>query len=427
MANFGQLMLTASGVNALLRAQGGAKLQFSKIAMGKGTFSGNTYALTSLVDEVVRLEIIKGTLNSDKETYTIEAYFDNQDISEGFQWREIGVFIKDSNGNDVLYAYSNAGQTFDYIPATSDERYSKYIRVATAVSNVSNVTIVIPEGTVYVDYETFAAAVSTINLSISGLQLKYTSDTSVSTALTVYISTTGDDSNSGLTETNPMATIKGAIRKYAQVCKMLEISLGAGTYNEDIGVVALDQCLLIIKGRSTNCADTILNITTAAELYLSHVKLAALSIKTVTNSIIPIKVMSGVLHINNAKIEIPTASTEACVGVYDGASAFIKDCVLNAGTAETSIGVYGEASNVIKAIGCTSERKIGIGYYANYGATIEYEDGTITATNETKVAHRGWCKIIDDDPRIIYSNDNTKYRWGVDDGGVYLEELEAES
>ena len=157
MANFGQLILTNLGIQYQYKAQAGEPLKFKRIGMGSGTYSGNVMALTKLVKENVSVDISKGYMQNN--AYTVEGVFSNEGLATGFAWREIGLFVEDESGNDVLYCYANAGDSYDFIPATGDERYSKHIRIATAISNASNISIVENEGIVFVDTVTFDKAV----------------------------------------------------------------------------------------------------------------------------------------------------------------------------------------------------------------------------------------------------------------------------
>ena len=87
---------------------------------------------------------------------------------------------------------------------------------------------------------TAGSPLSAANLNAAQETLIYRNDSSLSTWRSVYIATNGNDNNSG-TESSPMKTIKGAIRKYAKWHKYMDIFLLAGTYNEDIGQIATDR------------------------------------------------------------------------------------------------------------------------------------------------------------------------------------------
>lgn len=167
MASFGQLILTNAGLQAQYKAQSGESLKFKRIGMGSGEFSGNIAALTALVKEDISVAVINGYTQNN--AYVVEGFFSNEALNVGFAWREIGLFAEDSDGNEVLYCYANAGDTYDYIPATGDERYSKYIRIATAIGNATNVSIVENEGLIYVDTATFAREKDAIYLAIENI------------------------------------------------------------------------------------------------------------------------------------------------------------------------------------------------------------------------------------------------------------------
>lgn len=157
MPNFGKLSLTNTGINTLVKAQAGSVINFTKIKMGSGLYSGDILTLTDLIEPQMSAGIVKGTLLNN--TYTVEAHFTNEGLETGFYWREIGLYVSDSNGNDVLFGYANAGATSDYIPATASEIYTKHCRIAVAVGDAQNITIERSSET-YVDLITFEEALA---------------------------------------------------------------------------------------------------------------------------------------------------------------------------------------------------------------------------------------------------------------------------
>lgn len=174
MASFGDLVLTTAGLQAQVLAQSGTALQFSLIKMGDGSFAGNIATLTDLVNPIVTLEIADGYIQNN--AYVADSFFSNDDLNTGFYWREIGLFMRDTSGNDVLYAYANAGNNYDYIPATADERYAKRIRIATAIGQAENVTIVEAEGFIYVDRNYFDEVVNSLPKSFLVENVTLTAD-----------------------------------------------------------------------------------------------------------------------------------------------------------------------------------------------------------------------------------------------------------
>lgn len=146
MASFNNLTLTARGAEALLDAQAGITLTLSKIGMGSGV-AAHSYTLTNLVDPKLMLDItekkvVEATDEGTSSYLTVSARMSNKDVVEGFYWKEIGLFFEDSDGTDVLFAYASiSGDEYDYIPAYSDERYVKHIKIDNIVTDTADITI----------------------------------------------------------------------------------------------------------------------------------------------------------------------------------------------------------------------------------------------------------------------------------------------
>ena len=154
MANFNNLALTVNGVKALLAAQTGTTLKLSKIGLGSGTTTNST-SLSNLVKPEVMLPISETKTDNESGLLTIIARMTNESITSGFYWRETGLFYEDSEGKDVLFAYSCVTDQYDYIPAYSDQRYVKHIRIANVVTDSANIEVKESAGLLYVDTLTF--------------------------------------------------------------------------------------------------------------------------------------------------------------------------------------------------------------------------------------------------------------------------------
>lgn len=243
------------------------------------------------------------------------------------------------------------------------------------------------------------------NLNKAQETLEYSTDKGLSTFKRVYVSTSGNDNNTGATTAAAMATIKAAIRKYAKWHKYLDIYLVDGEYTEDIGAVSTDQCSLSIRSESENKDAVTINMATMLETHVTLLRLFNLTLNMTASNIRPISVNAGMLYANNIRINMPEASTSSCINVYNGTSAWIMDCILNAGT---NAGIYGNQALHIKAIGCTSERTIGRGFYANNGSLIEYTP-TLTATTMVYEANNGKCVLATDKPGTIAGEMGSMY------------------
>ena len=221
----------------------------------------------------------------------------------------------------------------------------------------------------------------------------YNSATSATTYKLVYVGTNGDDDNTGFSTNAPMATIKGVIRKYAEKYKMLDIRLLDGTYNEDIGSIATDVANLSIRSVSENKDAVTINMATHLDLNSGLVRLYNMTLNVTETGVRGISLNAGALYAYGIRINVPTDSTISCVNVYNGTHAFLMNCVLNAGTGSNAgAAIYGNQAMMIKAINCTSERKVNIGVHAYNGSDIEYTD-TINATTKTKQTSWGKCTL----------------------------------
>lgn len=218
------------------------------------------------------------------------------------------------------------------------------------------------------------------------------SGASASTYKLVYVGPDGNDNNDG-SASAPMATIKGAIRKYAEKHSFLDIRLLDGTYNEDIGAIGTNVANLSIRSVSENKDAVIINMATQLDLNSGLVRLYNMTLNVTATGVRGISANSGALYAYGMRINVPTGSATSCVNVYNGTHAFLMNCVLNAGTASNAgAAIYGNQALMIKAINCTSERKVNVGVHAHNGSDIEYTD-TINATTKAKQTSWGKCTL----------------------------------
>lgn len=71
------------------------------------------------------------------------------ELEEGFVSREIGIFAKLDNGSETLYAYSNAGNNYDYIPSKDTPSDENRLVVNLLVSSSANISVLIDKSIVY--------------------------------------------------------------------------------------------------------------------------------------------------------------------------------------------------------------------------------------------------------------------------------------
>ena len=229
---------------------------------------------------------------------------------------------------------------------------------------------------------------SAANLNAAQETLIYTDATSISTWKRIYIAPNGNDNNAGTTAA-PMKTIAGAIRKWAKWHKYLDIFLNDGTYTENLNQIATDQCNVSIRSTSENIDAVTLNMSTEFGCHINLMRFYNMTINVTATDIRPISVNGGTFYAYNVRFNVPTTSTASCVNVYNGASAFLTNCILN-GSTTGAAGVYGNQALLIRAYNCTSERTLYRGFFATNGSTIEYTP-TVTATTMAYETSGGKC------------------------------------
>ncbi|WP_440441922.1 tail fiber protein [Phascolarctobacterium succinatutens] len=160
MANTGQfakVIVTAAGKDMIAKSQGGQILHFTRVSLGDGLVAPGEDPVnyTSVKNERLSVPIAKYN-NLNNGQFEIQFRVSNQNVTEGFWHREIGVMAKIDNGTEELYAYTTAGNTASYIydkTAPVDERV---VNVTFVIGNALNLDVVIDNSIIYLtkkDYE----------------------------------------------------------------------------------------------------------------------------------------------------------------------------------------------------------------------------------------------------------------------------------
>ena len=140
MANFPGLVLTQAGRNLQAKAQIGAALTFTRVALGDGTSTAPD-AMSALANELLSLSIQAFEVVGDG-TSRMRVIMTNEALQSGFFVRELGVFAEDPDtGEEQLYSYTNAGNQPDFLPAGGGATLVENVfDLYTVVGNAQNVT-----------------------------------------------------------------------------------------------------------------------------------------------------------------------------------------------------------------------------------------------------------------------------------------------
>ncbi|WP_028551765.1 phage tail-collar fiber domain-containing protein [Paenibacillus sp. UNC451MF] len=157
MGAFGGLILTKSGLALQSKVQLGTTLHFTRIAMGDGSLTGQSIVdLKTMISEKKSLPITKAEKLPSNQA-VVGAVLNNQDISTGFYFREIGVFAQNPDGgSEILYCYANAGKDAEYIPAAGGaDILERYINAIVIVGNTANISATIDQSLIYLTMQDF--------------------------------------------------------------------------------------------------------------------------------------------------------------------------------------------------------------------------------------------------------------------------------
>ena len=150
MAEFPGLALTNKGLELQTKAQAGKELNFSRVALGDGVVPPDPKILQTLVAEQKSLPLTS-LLMIEAGHVRLRVVLTNDDVVAGFYIREVGVFAIDPDtGIEYLYAYSNAGEFADYMPAGGGATVVEHeVDLITVVGDAANLTATIDKSKVY--------------------------------------------------------------------------------------------------------------------------------------------------------------------------------------------------------------------------------------------------------------------------------------
>lgn len=142
MSNWGKPVLTKQGLKLQAKVDAGNAMQLTKCRLGSGMIGSGQQLedLTELVAPVQTLPIASVTYSDDSHACTISAVTDNSTVTTGYYLREFGIYAKDPDDGEILYAVASDSEP-DFIPAKGTSTViSQEIGVALTFANAANVT-----------------------------------------------------------------------------------------------------------------------------------------------------------------------------------------------------------------------------------------------------------------------------------------------
>lgn len=142
MSNWGKPVLTKQGLKLQAKVDAGSRMQLTQCKIGSGTLSSgqNLEDLTALIAPVQTLPIASINYSENNSACVIAAVTDNSNVTSGYYLREFGVYVRDPDDGEILYAVAQDSNP-DYIPPKGTSAViSQEIGVALSFSNAANVT-----------------------------------------------------------------------------------------------------------------------------------------------------------------------------------------------------------------------------------------------------------------------------------------------
>ena len=140
--------VTKKGYNLLAESIATKKpITFTKVVVGDGDDTGlDINTMTGVVSPKMELSIGNGEKGGDGE-YVIQAVLSNKTLEHSFFPKEVGLFAKCGDGEEVLYSYSNGGNNVGLMPDKNTPINAEIYNIRTKIGNATNITFVTSDDT----------------------------------------------------------------------------------------------------------------------------------------------------------------------------------------------------------------------------------------------------------------------------------------
>ena len=112
MAQF-EIAVTEAGRALLAGSIGGQAVTFTRMALGDGLYTGDLSGVEEMLSQ--KLSLTVSQVGREENRVKIRAVMGMNQLETPFYWRELGVFAKGADQQEVLAVYGSAGQNGDYL------------------------------------------------------------------------------------------------------------------------------------------------------------------------------------------------------------------------------------------------------------------------------------------------------------------------
>ena len=249
--SFPQLKLTNAGKTIISSGLAGEPITFTKVCLGQGEKPENYADLTSVVSAVKDLPILEISVGDGYADLSCE--FSNTDLKEGFWWREIGVYAKNGDGTEILYAYAHSGDFAEYVPPYESNYLRTLLNIIVIVGDAENVSAEIGGDLGFAEKEDLDKHINDKNNphGVTAEQIE-------------AVSKTGDSMSGDLnmelnrvTELGDPVNDRDAVHKeYVDTC---DIDCGCWDIDEEVATHSVDETAhqnLLVDGNNLDPVDT---------------------------------------------------------------------------------------------------------------------------------------------------------------------------
>ena len=149
MAEFSKLYLTKRGQALVAKIMAGAtNIQFTKVSTSSKVYAESALEALTALENVQQTNNVTKVTISNNTSVRVETAFTNEKLTAGYYLRCLGLYAKDPDLGEILYAVCVETSGLCYMPAYNGVTVSSaYIQLYTTVGNSDNVNLAVYSGT----------------------------------------------------------------------------------------------------------------------------------------------------------------------------------------------------------------------------------------------------------------------------------------
>ncbi len=136
-------ILTIKGQELIANSQAsGVPIEWTRMAIGSKPLVGEAKELEELIEKIMDINVT--SVKSEGAAFKIRGNFNNENIKENTDFKEIGIYAKNKNLEECLYAYINTGEEGgEIIPPITSGRIERVLDVVSTIGDGNNITFTI--------------------------------------------------------------------------------------------------------------------------------------------------------------------------------------------------------------------------------------------------------------------------------------------